>query len=435
MNNLIIMPRMLNWRTKYRYAVYERNIVEREGRIYSRAFIVVKNEYGVIVRFTRLHEFVTNYDGRVFRPITTNVVNKMRYVCMMLNYILLDHYEIYRIDHVFGITRESLECFFMDYALSEKKTGGYRGEESIEKCVSTVSAFFRKMISKYGGYMELREEDLYKEKEVYTHKGKIEKHMVPSFEIYGIPTVKRIFRDIPTQVFQLLLNLAIRYTPDIALAIALQAFAGLRPGEVCNVRQENSPAGRGIAFTYIDGKPIKVEIDLTREIAMRSDGVVCGRIKKERKQCVYTPFIEAFCTVYRKHLLYLEAHSFETEYCPLFINSKGLAMTYENYADRFHKLVYEHLRPMLIDHPDPECRIYGQMLYENNLGPHSLRHWFSVQLALRGEDVAQLQFWRGDKDPQSAFLYLQNKGDLMRELSKSNEMLAAILMAEAKRYE
>jgi len=75
------------------------------------------------------------------------------------------------------------------------------------------------------------------------------------------------------------------------------------------------------------------------------------------------------------------------------------------------------------------------MLYENNLGPHSLRHWFSVQLALRGEDVAQLQFWRGDKDPQSAFLYLQNKGDLMRELSKSNEMLAAILMAEAKRYE
>jgi len=46
-----------------------------------------------------------------------------------------------------------------------------------------------------------------------------------------------------------------------------------------------------------------------------------------------------------------------------------------------------------------------------------------------------LQFWRGDKDPQSAFLYLQNKGDLMRELSKSNEMLAAILMAEGKRYE
>ena len=53
-------------------------------------------------------------------------------------------------------------------------------------------------------------------------------------------------------------------------------------------------------------------------------------------------------------------------------------------------LVDRKLWPMLLEHPDPECRIYGQMLCENRLGPHALRHWFSVQLALRGEDVAQL---------------------------------------------
>lgn len=330
MSNIIVMPRMLNWRTKYRYAVYERNLVGEDGRIYSRTFIVLKNQYGVIMRFTRLHNFVTNYDGRVFRPVTTNVVNKMHYVCIMLNYILLDHYEIYKIDHVFGITRESLQCFFMDYALSEKKNGGHRGEESIEKCVSTVSAFFRKMISKYGGYMKLNEEDLYKEKEVYTHRGKIEKRKVPVFEIYGIPTEDRIFRDIPTQVFQLLLNLALRYAPDIALAIALGGFAGLRPGEVCNVRQENSPAGCGIAFTFVDGRPVRAEIDLTKEVAMRSDGVVCGRIKKERRQCVYTPFLEAFYSVYQKHLLYLKTHSFEQEYCPMGIHGDNEITNEEN---------------------------------------------------------------------------------------------------------
>ena len=56
----------------------------------------------------------------------------------------------------------------------------------------------------------------------------------------------------------------------------------------------------------------------------------------------------------------------------------------------------------------------------------------SVQLALRGEDVAQLQFWRGDKNPESAFRYLQNKGDLIRELEATNELLARALMKEGE---
>ena len=70
------------------------------------------------------------------------------------------------------------------------------------------------------------------------------------------------------------------------------------------------------------------------------------------------------------------------------------------------------------------------MLCENKLAPHSLRHWFSTQLALRGESIDQLQFWRGDRNPESALVYLQNKGDLVRELAKTNELLAAFLMEE-----
>ncbi len=54
-------------------------------------------------------------------------------------------------------------------------------------------------------------------------------------------------------------KLAVRYAPDIALAIGLQAFGGLRPGEVCNVRQEGSPKGAGILFTFVDGRLVKAE--------------------------------------------------------------------------------------------------------------------------------------------------------------------------------
>jgi hypothetical protein len=41
-----------------------------------------------------------------------------------------------------------------------------------------------------------------------------------------------------------------------------------------------------------------------------------------------------------------------------------------------------------------------------------------------------VQFWRGDRSPESAFVYLRNKGDLVRELETSNEFLTEILMRE-----
>jgi hypothetical protein len=50
-----------------------------------------------------------------------------------------------------------------------------------------------------------------------------------------------------------------------------------------------------------------------------------------------------------------------------------------------------------------------------------------------GEDVAGMQYWRGDSSPESAFVYLQNKGDLIKELSAANDMLADFLTAEGGR--
>lgn len=433
MGNVIPITDIETGRKDYRYAVYEHKLVEPDEMIYSRSFIVIKNRYDVIIHFTRLHNFVGAYENKVFRPLTSDVKAKMHYICMMLNYVLIDHYDVYKIDHVFKVTKEMLTCFFMDYALEKKADGGYRGSQSIEKCVHAVILFYKKLIHKYGGYVTLKKDELYFESQIFTKRGRMIKKQVPAFQIRGIQERKEIFRDIPTKVFQILMNLAVRYAPDISFAIGLQAFAGLRPGEVCNVRQERSAKGAGIIMTFRDGKLINAEIDLTREYAMRSDGVVCGRIKKERKQCVYSPFLEAFQTLYEYHKKFLTLHEFEDEFSPMFVNKRGMAMTYDDYYARFQRLIEVKLRPVLLNHNDPEYRIYGQMLCENRLGPHALRHWFSVQLALRGEDVAQLQFWRGDKNPESAFGYLQNKGDLIRELAKTNELMADFLLEKGKR--
>lgn len=416
----------------YRFAVYTHQLVSPDGIAYPRCFIVIKNEYNVIVYFTKLHRLVGVYEGSVYRPLSSDAREKMIYVTQMLNYILIDHKHVYRIDHVFRITKDMLLAFFMDYALKEKKAGEHRGSQDVEKCIIAVTGFFSRLCRKYSGYTAIRRSELYSDKKVFTRYGRQRIVSVPDFQVPIIPEPKEIFRDIPTKVFQILMNLAVRYEPDIAFAMALQAFAGLRPGEVMNVRQESSPKGPGIKLTWRGKKLIRADIDLTHEYAMRSDAVPCGSIKKERTAHVYPPFLGVFERMYLLHKERLAGMPYEREYCPMFVNSRGMAMTYDIYYSRFVSLVTDRLRPLLLGHEDPECRIYGQMLCENTLGPHVLRHWFSVQLALRGEDVAQLQFWRGDRSPESSFRYLQDKGDLIRELEATNELLANTLMKEGE---
>jgi len=414
-------------RTRYRYAVYERKLVWEGALQYSRNFIVLKNQYGVIVHFTGFHKYAVTYGDAVYRPLASDVREKLLYVCKMLNYVLIDRYENTGAGHVFQINRSMLESFFRDYALEALPDKTHRSRQSIEKCVSAVTMYFRKMCRAYAGYMAISISQLYSEKTIYSARGRSLKKLAPDFNVRGIPENRRIFRDIPTKIFALLLNQAFRYMPEIAFIICVQAFAVLLPGEAMCLRQEGSPLGAGVTITVIDGAIKAAEFDLTHEYALRSDGVVCGRIKKERRQKVYPAFLPAFATAYARHKEYLNTKSFETAFCPMFANSRGMAMTYADYRYHFKQLVVKHLRPMLLKHDDAECRLYGQLLYENSLGPHSLRHWFSVILVLMGEDVAQLQYWRGDKSPESALIYLQNKGDLMRALSAANESFAELL--------
>ena len=388
----------------------------------------MKNQYGIIIHFTNFHRFVATYGDSVYRPIASDIRAKLLYVCEMLNHVLIDRYDGTRAAHVFQINRKMLEAFFRDYALEVLPNGTYRSRQSIEKCVSSVTMFFRKLCKEYGNYMAVRIDQLFVEKSVRNMRGRILKKLAPDFQVRGIPENKRIFRDIPTKVFSLILNLAFKYTPDIAFAICAQAFAGLRPGEAMNIRQECSPLGPGVAITMIGDMTRSVAIDLSREYTLRSDGVICGKIKRERRQQVYPAFLQAFTVAYERHKKYLISISFENAYCPMFVNKYGMAMTYANYRDRFKQLIVNHLRPTLLEHDDTECRLYGLLLCENSLGLHSLRHWFSVALVLMGEDVAQLQYWRGDANPESAISYLQNKGELVRELSAANENFAALLI-------
>lgn len=412
-----------------RYAVFSiRNSLEN-GISYRRSFIVLKNGYGMIVRFTRLEDYAGIYSGRTYKPLQADPEPKLHFICGMLNYVIIENGKRLGVKHVFDITKPMLEEYFNSYAMTEKSEGGYHKESTVVTCIADVTAFMANLSRKFGGFVKVTRDELYVEKTIRLHTGKLEVRHIPDFQATGIfEENDGPFRDMPSRVMEILIPMAKKYAPDIAFGIALQAFAGLRAGEVCNVRQEGSKYGPGLRFVEVGGQVRRVEIDLTREYKLRSDDSDTGNIKKHRKQGAYPDFIKVFMEMYEFHKAYLKSADYEEEFAPMFVNANGLAMSYETYRRKFKALINDHLRPWLINSTDPEFRLYGQMLYENNLGTHAMRHWFTVQLVLRREDIANIQFWRGDKSPDSAFHYLQNKGDLVRELQITADRLISALL-------
>ena len=207
---------------------------------------------------------------------------------------------------------------------------------------------------------------------------------------------------------------------NILMLAALSAFTGMRPSECCNVRRTDSALGPGILFEMTDGEVTNITIDLTEEKNLRSDMVSVGGIKKERLQKVYPAFLEVFMSCYNLYMKYIEERPYEADYGALTTTSTGKAYTYDAYYQEFKKVIKNCIPVMLAD-DDPQIVNYGHLLQEYNISPHILRHWFSVKLTLYGEDVAGLMNWRGDRSPESALTYLQNKSELEKQYERVSD--------------
>jgi len=69
-----------DWRSRYRYTVFEHKLIFDVTNTYTRSFIVLKNQYDVIVYFTSFHNYLDAYEKGVYIPLTSDVKEKMHYV-------------------------------------------------------------------------------------------------------------------------------------------------------------------------------------------------------------------------------------------------------------------------------------------------------------------------------------------------------------------
>lgn len=399
----------------YRFAVYKHRLVIRDDQLITRQFIVLKDEVGVIFAFTNFHRHIKS--ARWLKSISDNSNNRFIFVAAFLNHIFIKKYTTNRISSLNQLTKPMIQDFFNDYGADR-----FRNKSTVERCAISITEFLISYVKCNNDICRLKINDFTKEISYKTQRGTIKTKRVPAFDILYNSKYKSIFRDIPDAVLQIFLAHAAQNYKDIFFLMVMSSFAGIRPSEACNVRQECSPLGAGIMIRKTNGKVTRIVIDLSEEKNLRSDLLPVGGIKKERKQQIYPRFMTAFTTAYELHKQYLSTCKFESKYCPMSVNRQGKAMTYDNYRSRFKQLTNDVI-PLLLQSDISEVIEYALDLQEHNIAPHIFRHWFTVKLCTYGEDVAGLQYWRGDKSPESALIYLQNKGELQKQLKYINDEL------------
>lgn len=399
------------------FSIYEHALVIKDNQLITRKFIVLKRDRKHIAAWTDFHKYIRSGKNKMARKVSDDGNMRFYNVVKLLNYAFFDKYHIKRLTDIdVTIVKEFLNDYGMGTLPGDTKT---RTEDTVNICIRHIIDFLEAVIEA-NPKCRIKKKDLYKETKVYsTRKHRMETKKVPAFEVLYTSQPREIFRDMPDSVFSILMNLIIERHKDILMLVALGAFAGMRPSECCNVRRNDSKLGPGIRFVIVDGEIEDIIIDLTQELNLRSDFKPVGAIKKERTQRVYPAFLKAFYECYQIYMDYMEGQKYEADFGALTVNKQGKAIMYNNYYKKFIK-ISEELIPELLKCDNPEVVNYGHLLLEKNIGPHTLRHWFSVKLTLFGEDNAGLMYWRGDTSLESSLTYLQNKGELEKKYLKVN---------------
>lgn len=397
----------------------------KEDNSQERVYVLVVKEDSTkaIVAHTGLEVLCVPYTGRVPIFWKEGTKQSLYAVCTAMNFIFKHNWWKYHVNELTEVTVDMLYDEFDHYIHTAKieGSGKYRGSQSIKKHISAVSAFFANIkLCNADSRIELNQ--LLEKKIVYQRNGngKGEEKFLPTYKWRSLAVEEsKLMRDVPEEVINILLSLAEIYDPMLVFVIIVGITAGLRIAEICNMRQEGSEVCNtpGISIKRLDGHVAAVDIDITREFALRSDqSVSVGGIKKHLTASVYPEFIEEFLRGYEYHKRVLQKCKYDKKICPMFVNSRGQAMSSDNMQKRFNALVEKHLIPTLYTSGNPYLIAYAQEIESRPLRSHALRHFFTVRLVLAGLNREAIAKYRRDKSVRSAEIYVRNKGAFEKQL-------------------
>lgn len=295
----------------------------------------------------------------------------------------------------------------------------------------SVCRFLKKMIDNNTDVnFKIKSEDLIEEKTILLKdpEGIREKLVTQyKYESFGVkaPIRKRIKnRYLPYEFLEPFLSVLEIHYPELVLAVELQAFGGLREGEVVNLSFDK------LSITPISfGARTEIEIDLFETASFWANykgKTNPGRIKKPRIQKIYPDFTSEVDSRYSKHLDLMNEKGFATSgNHPIFVNNQGKPLTVQRYSQIIRETFTKHFIPYMdekICYADDKALLDSYK--EEYPGAHMFRHWFTMYLLTKTKNgteeltLPEIMRWRGDSSITSMNDYIHESGDTIKDFRK-----------------
>lgn len=401
-------------RDKYCFTVESTTIVNEDMQQERRYCITLADkDTDIPLVFTGLEHFLTNSRNgyRHFAP--ENMREKCIIITTFLNFLLANsEHDLCEVN--IGDIHNYLVHIKNTVDGNTRTISGWRKYRDlvygwIQSIDETVPGFFQ----------DLDTDKLYKSKIIAGRPVKVYADCSVNINSMRSREAHKKNRVIGRRHMQLLVDCAKKYDPEIALALMLQAYAGLREGEVCNLTNGS------FDIDYMLGKVSGIKIDLTHDAPwiQNSREKNLSRIKKYREQKVYMDFLDKVKAAYEDHI---NRHSINGDIDddvpydiqPLFI-CKGKPMSISTYRARVKRLFYRYFLPSLkriCDEGDvyDENAAFIHAYEEEYPGAHMCRHWFTMYLlTVANLEREQVSMWRGDKCMQSIDDYIHVNADMI----------------------
>ena len=404
-------------------------IIKRDARTFSFPCIALYRQVSEELWLpSGFPQFERWYIGLDYADKSEITMNKKAYnICCFLNYLLWETH----IEQISDVTVPTLRNFYASARFD--RNGKQRAPGEWNRLAEDVSKFLINYHKRNADSFPFKYHPQELIKKGLVRNMKNEKIQIDQVNKLGVkPPRKNQVKNryLLEEYLPIILFEAKKYDPMLVLPIMLQAYSGLREGEVVNVTRER--------IKIIDGgfgivRSIRIDLRHEADFAKAYKGKTpFGAIKVHRIQDIYTDFVQDVYKELDNHERLLRSRGISVvNDGPLFFNEYGKPMNVSCYCNRVKKLFKECFLPALIklsdregtwakhapfyekwvDSIDPDTleRIAGEYP-----GAHMFRHWFTMYLitrtSMRVEEVAK---WRGDSNITSMSDYIHTNREML----------------------
>jgi len=413
MSKILKMPAQLRKEFEFRPGKTILSDVDEEGKEALPCITLYRAGPGTPVGCPGLEKYYTDLNVGWLKSGNT-YLKRAANICSFLNYLLWDTGK----DSLNEIAPKDLQGFIQSFR--KVQAGEWRNTEEWKRGIRDVWDFL-------SSYRTSGPQDVpfqYDTADLYIEK----KNGDQRYCMYGVkppPKSAAKFRILPEEYLAPLLMAAEKYDPMLAFPIAMQAYAGLREGEVVNLCRDRISLTYG-GFGTVAGMDLNLlePAPFAKDWNGRRD---FGNIKVPREQLVYPDFVDEAYRLYEKHDRYLASlglpHDPED---PLLYNSNGKLMGVDTYCSRVKALFSSKfvgaMKKIALDGGKWAENAPVLESYEKSFpGCHMFRHYFTMYLLtharLSREEIAK---WRGDSSTASMDVYVHANAYLMEQYRKAS---------------